>query len=210
MTIPATPPTHERSHRRRLKAILAGGLVLGVGAAVTLAVWNDSDFATGTFTSGHFTVQSSEDGTTFADHATSQTAAPLAFTTGFDNISRSMTVAAPFVFRLDEDTTYDATVAVASAQGSGTAESALSYGIVRVASVLACTPAAAGSATIVPPGTALDAVDNATTFELAKSTVLHTDPGAEVVLCIQVTSSASLAQGTTADATWGFLATSHG
>jgi len=34
---------------RRLRAVLAGGLVLGVGAALTLAAWNDAEFATGSF-----------------------------------------------------------------------------------------------------------------------------------------------------------------
>jgi predicted ribosomally synthesized peptide with SipW-like signal peptide len=38
--------------KRKVRALLAGGLVLGVGAAITLAAWTDnvfgnSDFATG-------------------------------------------------------------------------------------------------------------------------------------------------------------------
>jgi len=54
--------------RRKVRAVLAGGLVLGVGAAVTLAAWNDSEFATGTFTAGTFNLEGSTDGTTFTDH----------------------------------------------------------------------------------------------------------------------------------------------
>lgn len=64
-----TPTTR---NRRKVLAVLAGGLVLGVGAAITLAAWNDSEFATGTFTAGSFNLQGSTDGTTYAEH----TAAP--------------------------------------------------------------------------------------------------------------------------------------
>ena len=66
----ATDDTAKRRRRSRMiRAILAGGLVLGVGAAVTLAAWNDSEFVTGTFTAGTFNMQgSTTDGTTFTDH----------------------------------------------------------------------------------------------------------------------------------------------
>jgi predicted ribosomally synthesized peptide with SipW-like signal peptide len=198
-----------RTGTQRLKAILAGGLVLGVGAAITLAAWNDSEFATGTFNSGHFNVQGSTDGTTFADHTSSGSAAGLSFSTGFDNLSASVTVAAPFVLHLDKDSTSNATVSVASATGAGTAKAHLTYGIVTVASVVACTPSASGTATIVPAGTSLDSVSGASTFDLTKSTNLGTAPGADVFLCIKVSSDSALAQDTTATGTWEFLATSQ-
>src|SRR5690606_26326814 len=38
----AAPAASTSLRRRRVYAVLAGGLVLGVGAAVTLAAWNDS------------------------------------------------------------------------------------------------------------------------------------------------------------------------
>ncbi|UWF76726.1 MULTISPECIES: SipW-dependent-type signal peptide-containing protein [Microbacterium] len=37
---------------RRIQALLAGGLVLGVGAAATLAAWNDTEHGSATFTAG--------------------------------------------------------------------------------------------------------------------------------------------------------------
>lgn len=43
----------------RVRALLAGGLVLGVGATVTLASWNDSEYASGSFTTSTFDLQSS-------------------------------------------------------------------------------------------------------------------------------------------------------
>ena len=67
-SVPTTPRAEDRSRsdrRRMLLAVIAGGVVLGVGTAVTLAVWNDSEFASGTFSSGQFDLQGSIDGATF-------------------------------------------------------------------------------------------------------------------------------------------------
>ena len=190
---------------KRVKAILAGGLVLGIGAAVTLAAWNDSEFASGNFAAGTFDMVGSTDGTTFANH-TSAPGAPLAFSANFGNLSPNTTVAAPFVVHLTPATTSDATVSAFSAAGSGTAAANLTYGVVRVASVAACTPGATGT-TVVPAGTAMSSVTGASTFPLVKS-VDHVVAGANVFLCIQVTAGGSLAQGTSATGTWQFQAVS--
>lgn len=55
---------------RRIRAVLAGGLVLGVGAATTLAAWTDSEHGTATFTAGRFDIVGSTDGATFSQHPT--------------------------------------------------------------------------------------------------------------------------------------------
>lgn len=191
---------------RKIRAILAGGLVVGIGAAVTLAAWNDSEFATGTFTAGSFDMVGSTDGTTFSNH-TSAPGATLPFSTNFNNLSPSTTVAAPFVLHLTPGTTTSATVAVASAAGSGGAAVNLTYGIQAVASVAACTPTAVGT-TIVPANTAMSATTSAVTFQLAKSTD-GVAVGANEYLCIQVTAGSGLGQGTTATGTWEFRATSN-
>lgn len=57
------------SPRRKVAAVLAGGLVLGIGAATTMAAWTDSQQATATFAAGVFTLVSSVDGSAWADHA---------------------------------------------------------------------------------------------------------------------------------------------
>ncbi|UYY81987.1 SipW-dependent-type signal peptide-containing protein [Arthrobacter sp. YA7-1] len=199
--------SNKGSRSRKARAILAGGIVLGVGAAVTLAAWNDSEFVTGTFNAGHFSVQGSTDGTAFSDHV-SGSPATLSFSTGFDKLSPSTTVAAPYVLHLDKDTVYDATVSVNSAASSGTAASQLTYGIVEVASVADCTPSAVGVSTIVPAGTALNSVDGATPFGLTKPVTPGTSPGSDQFLCLQVTAGAGLVQGSSAVGTWEFRATS--
>lgn len=47
-----------RLRSRRIRAILAGGLVFGVGAAATIAAWTDQELATTTITAGTFSIVS--------------------------------------------------------------------------------------------------------------------------------------------------------
>lgn len=52
-----------RAHlrRRRIKAVLAGGLVFGIGAAGTVAAWTDTETADGSFEAGTFNIELSVD-----------------------------------------------------------------------------------------------------------------------------------------------------
>ncbi|OIH85136.1 hypothetical protein BLJ79_08065 [Arthrobacter sp. UCD-GKA] len=192
----------QQEKNRKVRAVLAGGLVLGVGVAVTLAAWNDSEFAEGVFGTGHFNMQGSVDGINFTDHA-SGAAASLSFAVEPGSMSPEDTVAAPFVLHLDEETTNNAKVNVASALGSGTAVDQLSYAIVRVPSLTDCKPEATGTV-IVPPGTAFGAATGVATFDLTKSDVSG-EPGADAFLCVQVTAAEDLIQDTSATATWEFV-----
>lgn len=200
------PVTTKTTRSRKFKAILAGGIVLGVGAAVTLAAWTDDEWAEGIFGAGSFNVEGSTDGTNFDDHTSSDGAAELTFSLdGGDNLSPDATTAAPFVLRLDSATTYDATVELVEAAGSGDNADALTYGIVQVGSAAACTADATGTQ-IVPAGTALDSTTGAAEFDLtAGAEDVAGDP---VTLCFQVTADNSLTQGEDATAQWQFTATS--
>ncbi|MDN5726917.1 MAG: SipW-dependent-type signal peptide-containing protein [Propionibacteriales bacterium] len=62
----ALAPT--RGRWRKVRALLAGGLVLGVGAAGTLAAWTDTEYAGSTFTSGTFGIVGATNGSTFSEH----------------------------------------------------------------------------------------------------------------------------------------------
>lgn len=81
----------DRRRRKTALAVLAGGLVLGVGAVVTLAAWQDDEFANGTFTSsGDFELAgqvSTAEG--FTDHATSPGGA-LAFDVNAASLAPNM------------------------------------------------------------------------------------------------------------------------
>lgn len=65
---------------RRIRALLTSGLVLGIGATMTMASWTGNEYATGSFTAGVFDFQGSTDGgATWADHSGSGTAATMSF-----------------------------------------------------------------------------------------------------------------------------------
>lgn len=200
-------PTRTASTRsRKVKALLAGGLVLGVGAAVTLAAWTDQEWAEGVFGAGTFNIQGSVDGETFADHESEGGAADLTFDlTGGDNMFPGATVAAPFVLQLDGETSYDATVELTGASADGANAEALSYGIIEVGSAAECTAEATGTQ-IVPEGTAMSSIEGATTIDLVAST--DGTAGTPVALCFQVTADDSLAQSETTTANWQFVGTS--
>lgn len=196
--------TKTSARSRKFKAILAGGIVLGVGAAVTLAAWTDSEWAQGTFGAGSFNVEGSTNGTDFTDHQSAGDAAELTFDMKADNLTPGDTTAAPFVLRLDDATTYDASVVLEAASSSGDNASALSYEIVHVADVAACSAGATGT-TIVPSGTALDSTTGAQGFDLTAGDDTAGDP---VALCFKVTADDSLTQGQKNSAQWQFTATS--
>ncbi|ATD70493.1 MULTISPECIES: SipW-dependent-type signal peptide-containing protein [Gordonia] len=70
----SAPLADERNRKnRKRKAILASGAVLGIGAVVTLAAWNDTVFSNGTFGIGDtaWNVQGSVNGTDFLEYETS-------------------------------------------------------------------------------------------------------------------------------------------
>jgi predicted ribosomally synthesized peptide with SipW-like signal peptide len=190
----------QKENRRKVRAILAGGLVLGIGAAVTLASWSDSEFAKGTFGAGHFNMQGSLNGTAFSDHPVG-TPAQLAFP--LDKLSPGDVVAAPFALRLDAGTTNRAKVSVKSTTDVGTAVDQLTYSIEQVASFDACSPESTGTAIVVPEA-ALGTDSGPTTLELPMSAVAN-EPGAIVNLCVQVRAGTDLKQGTGAVATWEFI-----
>ena len=198
----ATDDTAKRRRRSRMiRAILAGGLVLGVGTAVTLAAWNDSEFVTGTFTAGSFNLEgSTTNGTTFTDHATSPGGA-LAFSVPATALSPTDSVQAPFAVRLAANTTNTANVVVTADSQTGSVAN-LTYTL-TIHSAWGCAGATITSTPI--SGSAL--TGGTTNFALPIGSPVS-NPGAPVYLCFTVTAGAGLVQAQTGTATWKFLATS--
>ena len=188
----------------RVRALLAGGLVLGVGATVTLAAWNDSEFATASFQAGTFNLQGSTDGTTFADHA-SAPGSSLGFSVNASTLSPGDVVYAPYAVRLAANTTSPATVTVTAPGTTGTV-TGLSYSLIQP-TAFGCSSATTGT-TLVPAATAVGSVPGSVTFQLAPGTPT-TAAGAAVNLCFVVTAGAGLTQSQTGSATWQFQAVSH-
>ncbi|WP_029145801.1 SipW-dependent-type signal peptide-containing protein [Microbacterium luticocti] len=198
-----------RTTRRKILAVLAGGLVLGVGTAVTLAAWNDSEFAKGVFTAGSFNLQGATDGAggTYTDHASSNGAAALSFQLPATAAAMSPgdVVTAPFWVRLDATTTNGATLEAAGVQpGTGSDAAHLSYEVRALGPTDTCDADAAGP--VVASGATLDAIEGGTPVTLTAGT--GGAAGTPVQLCFIVTADAALTQGTTSTETWQFTATS--
>lgn len=206
-----------KDRKRKTLAVLAGGLVLGVGVAVTLAAWNDSEFATGTFTAGTFDLEGSAAGdvdASYSDHNvdTGGTAATLAFTLPTDvvgNMAPGDSVYAGFWVRLAAGTT---TGAELSAAGTETGSAAttnsenLSYAVYELAPGATCD-AASATGTPIAAGATMDAQTGVAPMTLTPGADAAT-AGTAVQLCFEVTAGADLEQGVATTTTWEFAATS--
>lgn len=188
----------------KTKAFLAGGLVLGVGAAVTLAAWNDSEFAEGIFNSGSFDIEGSADGTTFASHDTPAEAQQLSFEVAADNLAPGDVVAAPYAVQLTGDSTSDANVVVGTESSTGSL-SGLTYELIRT-DTFGCDAGTTGT-TLVPAGTPLGTTPADVSFQLAQSTT-GGQPGETANLCFKVSADGALEQGEQNSTTWSFVAES--
>ena len=125
MSYDETPPQHRSSRRalkqrsreergqrrRKIQALAAGGLVLGVGATATLAAWTDQETTAGSFASGEFALESNTVGAQWASTEKM----------GFQNIKLApgQSVYAPVVLRSSPETTVDGEVTVS---GTGQAD----------------------------------------------------------------------------------------
>lgn len=187
-----------RSHRTR--ALLAAGAVLGVGAAATLAAWNDSEYASSSFTAGIFGIEGSVNGTTFLEHPAGNPAA-LTFSTGFDALAPGTTVYALFSVRSVEDSVAGTVQLAADASNSGGLGQWLTYSVRTIAGT-ACNAGTfqGGTQTGLPQGQPL-------TVGATAAQALAADQGGSVNYCFAVTlpnDAASAAQGTALDAAWVF------
>lgn len=196
----ATPPARRRARAAKLRALLIGGLVIGVGSAVTLAAWTDTEDAKGTFGTSVFGIVGATNGSAFSEHP-SGNAASLAFA------ATAMSPGAPpsfasFDVRTTPGTTVAGTLALTNASVSGNAliTDKLVYRVATVPLGTACSAATySGTATKVG---AVFPVPNAALSAAGGNTVRY---------CFEVTLDSTTqneAQGQSGSATWTFTATS--
>lgn len=194
--------------KHKVLAISAAGLVLGVGAAVTLAAWSDQEFAIGQFGAGSFNLEGSTTSATtgFSDHNTSGTAAELTFTLPLaQNLAPDDVVYAPFWVRLDAATSSPGTLSAAGASGSGANAEHLSYQVHLIDPTAACD-ATAASGTLIASGDDLTDFTAGGTSSLAVGA--GSNAGAAVQLCFAVTAKSTLVPTELATGTWQFVAES--
>ncbi|HEY3340303.1 MAG TPA: SipW-dependent-type signal peptide-containing protein [Propionicimonas sp.] len=206
--ITSSDQTAKRSTRRKIAAVLAGGLVLGVGTMATLASWNDSEFASATFTAGKFNLEGAVDASqaTFSEHATSGAAGGLTFTAPVSLLTPTDVVAAPYAVRLAANTTNNATLNLVATTTTGTVTN-LTYEVIKT-STAGCTTATTAGTIIIAPGTPVTSVSGATPIALSMGTPTTT-AGAPAYLCFKVTAGASLAQSQTGAVNFQFQAVSQ-
>ncbi|MFC7432600.1 MULTISPECIES: SipW-dependent-type signal peptide-containing protein [unclassified Agrococcus] len=212
-----------RANRRlglKIRAILAGGLALGVGATVTLAAWNDSEYATTTVTASTFNIvgnmSGQTGGTAFTEHDTTASAGVVTYSPAVTGMSPNTVSYGTVQIQTTAATNVGGSVIV---QQSGAAPAtplagALRYAI-RVAPNQAACAEALFTSTTPPAGSVI--VPNATPFSTGIVTAgqttqsLSAAAGNTVTYCVRIELPAgapSTLQGGTATATWQFLATS--
>ena len=210
--VPGDQP-NPSDRRRKRRAMLAGGLVLGVGATMTLAAWTDDEFAKGIFNTTSFGIEGSTDGSAWDDHTPEANAATMTFTGG-NAMSPNTTVYSRYAIRTNTATTADGKLALTAVTNSGNDGLAALYDftMTTIASMTAPCQANAGDpfvpSTKVSP--APSPIPNTNTPDLLKS---H----APVFICVAVHLSndqnaiQTARKTSTADATivWKWTGTSN-
>ncbi len=156
--------TRTRRGNPRATALVGGGLVLGLAAAVTLAApWSNQAQADAVFGTGELTVQvRTHQGQAWREAADGDRAARLNFAVDVAGLAPGTAVYAPLSLRTDAGST-GGTVALEPAvnRGSGTLFDALEYGVLQMDEGSECGPDATGTS-IVPFGSPLATEDTGT------------------------------------------------
>lgn len=180
----STPATSNEDRNRKRKALLAGGLVLGLGAAVTLAAWSDSEFAFGEFNTGTFNIEGSVDGTEAAyNDSPTADGDELTFVLASENMAPGQTVYAPYWIRTDAPTTLNGNVWHSSVTATGALTPHLTY---RMASNAATCNAEANFDWVSTSTAVSGTTPTRTNVELNHGADAST-AGTPIQVCIEVT-----------------------
>lgn len=193
-----------RLRSRRLRAVLAGGLVLGIGVAATLAAWNDSEYGAASFTAGRFDIVGAVDGATFSSHATTGAAATLNFVLAPTAMAPGNSTYALFSVKTANPSVAGTLQLTAGTPGGTGLATYLTYGVRTIAGTTCNSTTYAAGTAVVADGSALTAGGSATQ-------VVTANGAAQVNYCFAVTlplTAPNAAQGLTMTQTWQFLGTS--
>lgn len=182
--------------------------MLGVGAAVTLAAWNDTEHGSATFTAGTFGIEGAVNGTAFSEHPTQAATATMELTTTSGTQATALTPGAS-IYALFSVRTITGSVGgtaqlVASAQNGTGLGQYMTYGASAVPSAKCDEASFRAGTPVLATGSALSA--GSTT-----SQALQANAGTPVHYCFQFTlppSAPNAAQGTALTARWEVVGTS--
>lgn len=211
------PPRRTASdgdRRRRLLALGAGGLVLGVGATLVFAAWTDQERAQASFGAGTFGIQGSVNGgTTWADYTDTSAALTLTFAGGANTkLTPDVPVYTPWSIKLSTTSTTAGTLSGLSTTVSGQstapaafADDSLDYTVYDVGAGTCDAAGVAGGATVFATGATNTGTDVAGTVSSPRS---MTALGDVKNLCVVVTPNDDLVQSSSATVTWTVVAES--
>lgn len=124
----------KQDRKRKRKALLAGGVVLGLGAAATLAAWSDDVFANGTFNTGGFELQGKTtggyenfDGPDVTPPTGESESATLSFDLEALEMTPSQTVYAPISIATSPETNLDGSFFISNVSATGKYAPILTY-----------------------------------------------------------------------------------
>ncbi|MBM6591340.1 MAG: SipW-dependent-type signal peptide-containing protein [Brevibacterium sp.] len=198
-----------RLYNRRIKAVLAGGLVFGIGAAATLAAWTDTEEATGSFKAGTFSIDLSVDASNWNNTST--------MTFNATGMYPGSKVYAPVFIRTTPDTTIDGELKILSGgtgSTSGIAGALVYRAVTSSYSTGGYTCSAStftASADYVYGGTSATTNLSEKDRQGAGSQLVGKASSSVRAYCFEVTlptDTPSVAQGTSASNTWTFTANS--
>ena len=191
----------KRRRSRKIRALLAAGVVFGVGAGATLAAWNDSEYATATFTAGQFGIVGSINGTSFSEHSSEAGAASLAFTMpAATAMAPGTTVYALFSVRTTNPSIAGTVQLAANSGNNAGLGEHLRYGVRTIAGTT-CNQTAYNTGTVVI------AADSTLTTGAEGAQALAANGTTQINYCFAVTLPANApngAQGKTLTAKWVF------
>lgn len=219
-------PQDQIARAKSRKALLAGGLVLGLGTAVTLAAWSDDAWVSASFNTGSISIEGSVDSfvvpVNWQPYATAEDSAPLSFTLSPSAMKPGDTVRAPLSLRLASGSSGGAAISIPEGGAppvpdAATASAAdiaffnsLEVTFYRGLTPNLCVPGLLGA--LATPlsgynGVPMDTDATSTLFSLTSALDVYS-------LCIEVhfpvNAPPSTTNGKTGPLTWNFLATATG
>lgn len=185
--------------RRKVGAVLAGGLVLGVGAVLVMAAWNSSEFATGSFATGGFVLEGKTSAEAdFKEHPDDKPA-NLDFILDTSNVSPGDKVTAGFAVRLTENTTFDGTAVINTEVANPV------NGLSQRIYTSATSECNGTEMSEIVALSALETGADGTAFDLVQGA--GNAAGEIVNLCFEVSAGDETAQNGTSAAVWTIIAT---
>jgi predicted ribosomally synthesized peptide with SipW-like signal peptide len=211
----STAPAAVSGRRGRFRALLAGGLVLGLGATFTLAAWTDKAFVSSDFGTGSFDIQANVSSpfssSGWAEYASSP-GGTLTFSIATTSVVPGVPTYAPVSLRTASGSlAAQVTLEGATTSGSASLSAALRYRVIQSST---CNAAAfTGSPTyIVGSSTpiALNTGSAASAISLPADGANTAPSGSAYCfeLSLPDTPANQLLQGLSSTAVWQFTATS--